>query len=236
MIKLRILLVVALLGVFFSAYSQKRYKKSLNQTYGTQKHRPAKFRTNKKTAVICPTFVPSEYPYQGIGIKMGDPFAITYKLYATEVFAISIDGGIAAHGLYNKRYQDLFNTLPDIDSLTYITHEVLQDTHLSAKFSIYNFGPEISDKLDYYISLGWQWRYVRIEYGYNETQNVTETQYFTSTETLDYNGPEAGLGFEYSYFDLPLSAFVEATVMYDMTYNDPAYFRFQGGIGIRYIF
>ena len=79
MIKLRIILVVALLGVFFSANSQRRYNKSLNQTYGVQKHRPAKFRTNKKAAVICPTFVASEYPYQGIGIKLGDPFAITYN-------------------------------------------------------------------------------------------------------------------------------------------------------------
>ena len=236
MIKLRILLLVALLGVFFSAFSQKRYKKSLNQTYNAQRHKPAKFKTNKKAAVICPTFVPSEYPYQGIGIKLGDPFAITYKLYATETFAVSVDGGIAASGLYKQRYTDLFTTLPNTDSLTYITHEVLQDTHLSAKLSIYNFGPKISDKLDYYITLGWQFRYVQIEYGYNETISLTEELYGTRTETLDYNGPEAGLGIEYSYFNLPLSAFVEVNWMYDMTYPDPSSIRFQGGIGIRYIF
>jgi hypothetical protein len=229
-------MVVALLGVFFSAYSQRRYDKSLNKTYGVQKHRPAKFRTNKKAAVICPTFIPSEYPYQGIGIKIGDPFVITYKLYATEMFALSIDGGLAAHGLYKKRYTDLFNTLPNVDSLTYINHEVKQDTHLSAKLSIYNFGPKIAEKLDYYVTLGWQFRYVQILYGYNESVGIIEEEYKTTTETLDYNGPEAGFGVEYAYFDLPLSAFIEVNWMYDMTHPDPMSIRFQGGIGIRYIF
>ena len=228
--------MVALLGVFFSAYSQRRYNKSLNQTYGVQKHRPAKFRTNKKAAVICPTFVASEYPYQGIGIKLGDPFALTYKLYATEMFAVSIDGGLSAHGLYKERYTDLFSTIPGSDTLSYINHEVKQDTHLSAKLSIYNFGPKISDKLDYYVSLGWQFRYVRILYGYNETVSLTEEKFGTSTHTLDYNGPEVGLGVEYSYFSLPLSAFVEINGMYDMTHPDPTSIRLQGGIGLRYIF
>ena len=228
--------MVALLGVFFSAYSQRRYNKSLNQTYGVQKHRPAKFRTNKKAAVICPTFVASEYPYQGIGIKLGDPFALTYKLYATEMFAVSIDGGLSAHGLYKQRYTDLFSTIPGSDTLSYINHEVKQDTHLSAKLSIYNFGPKISDKLDYYVSLGWQFRYVRILYGYNETVSLTEEKFGTSTHTLDYNGPEVGLGVEYSYFSLPLSAFVEINGMYDMTHPDPTSIRLQGGIGLRYIF
>ena len=229
-------MVAALLGVFFSAYSQKRYTKSLIQTYNAQRHKPAKFKTNKKAAVICPTFVASEYPYQGIGIKMGDPFALTYKLYATETFAVSIDYGLAAHGLYKQRYTDLFTTIPGSDTISYVNHEVKQDTHLSAKLSIYNFGPKISDKLDYYITLGWQFRYVQILYGFNETVSVTEELYRTRTETLDYNGPEAGLGVEYSYFSIPLSAFVEVNWMYDMTHPEPMSIRFQGGVGLRYIF
>jgi len=235
MVRLRILFIFALSGVFFSAFSQKRYKKSLNQTYNAQKHKPAKFKTNKKAAVICPTFVPSEYPYQGIGFKIGDPFAITYKLYATETFAFAIDGGIAAYGLYKDRYTKLFNTLPEADTISYINHEVKQDTHLSAKFSIYNFGPKFS-KLDYYVSVGWQFRYLQILYGFNQTISVTEEKYGSFTKTLDYNGPEAGIGIEYSYFDLPLSAFVEAIWMYDMTHPEPMEINFQAGIGLRYIF
>lgn len=233
---MRILLLLALSGVFFSAFSQKRYNKSLNQTYKTQRHKPAKFKTNKQAAVICPTFIPSEYPYQGIGIKVGDPFALTYKLYITETIAVSIDGGIAASGLYKERYTDLFYTLPEADTLTYINHEVLQDTHLSTKVSFYNFGPKIFEKLDYYVSLGWQFRYLQVLYGFNETVSVTQEKYGSFTRTLDYSGPEVGLGIEFSYFTLPLSAFMEVTGMYDMTNPEPALFKFQGGIGLRYIF
>ena len=197
MFKIRFLLTIALLGVFFSAFSQKRYKKSLNQTYNTQRHKPAKFKNNKQAAVICPTFVASEYPYQGIGIKVGDPFALTYKLYATEWLAFSIDGGIAAAGLYKKRYTELFYTLPEADTLTYVNQDVEQDTHISAKVSIYNPGPDFLKGLDYYISLGWQFRYLRVLYGYNETISVSEEKFGTMTKTLDYSGPEVGIGIEY---------------------------------------
>lgn len=235
MVKLRFFLLIAFVLAFFPALSQKRYNKSLNQTFKSQLHKPPKFKMNKRMTVICPIFVPSEYPYQGIGIKLGDPFALTYKLYATKWLAFSVDGGIAAFGLYKDRYADLFYTLPEADTLTYFNHEVKRDTHISAKISLYNEGPKFMKGLDYYLSLGWQMRYVDILYGFNDEVSVSENLFGSFQKNMDYMGPEVGIGVEYSYFNIPVSAFLEVNWMYDIMHQ-PGYLKFQGGIGLRYVF
>lgn len=235
MVKLRIFLLVGLCTIFFNAFSQKRYKKSLNDTYKTQRHKPMKFKNNKKMAVICPIFIPSEYPYQGIGFKAGDPFALTYKLYATKWLAFSIDGGIGAYGLYKKEYAELFNTLPESDTLEYFNHQVDKDTYVAAKVSFYGEGPRFLRGLDYYVSIGWQFRYVDILYGYNEEISQTETLFGSFNKQLDYNGPEVGFGLEFAYFEIPVSAFMEINWMYNIVHN-PGFLKFQGGIGMRYVF
>ena len=234
MVKLRILLLVGLMGLFLSGFSQKRYNKSLTQSRG-KKHQPMRFKKNKHMAVICPIFIPSEYPYQGIGFKAGDPFALTYKLYATKWLAFSIDGGIAAYGLYKRRYKELFNALPEADTLEYVNHQVNKDTHVSAKISIYQPGPKFLKGLDWYVSLGWQFRYVNILYGFNQEISPTEKLFGSFNKQMDYMGPEAGIGIEYSYFNIPVSAFMEVNAMMDIV-NQPYYTHFQFGIGLRYVF
>jgi len=226
--------VVGLFLMSFETSAQKRYTKSLTQMRGKQ-HKPMRFKKNKHLAVICPIFIPSEYPYQGIGFKAGDPFALTYKLYATKMLAFSIDGGIGAYGLYKARYAELFNILPGSDTLTYFNHQVEKDTHISAKISFYNEGPEFLNGLDYYLSLGWQYRYVSILYGYDDEVTAAESIFGSFTRQVDYNGPEIGIGLEYAYFDLPISAFMEVTWMYDLVHQ-PTFIKFQGGIGLRYVF
>ena len=42
-----------------------------------------------KARIMCPIFVNSRYPYQGIGFKLGDPFALTYKFYANKHFSFA---------------------------------------------------------------------------------------------------------------------------------------------------
>lgn len=234
MVKLRMFLLIGLCMSFFTGFSQKRYDKSLTQDRG-KKHQPMKFKNNKKMAIICPIFIPSEYPYQGIGFKAGDPFALTYKLYLTKWFAFSFDGGIGASGLYKKRYAELFNNLPEADSLDYFNHQVEKDTYIALKVSYYNDGPKFLKGLDYYISLGWQFRYVDLLYGYNQEISSTAAQFGSFIKQVDYSGPEAGIGLEYSYFNIPVSAFMEVNWFYDIV-NQPTFIKFQGGIGMRYVF
>ena len=226
-----------LLVVFFMSfsYSYAQYNtKSLTQKYG-KNHKPLRFKMNKKMAVICPVFQPSEYPYQGIGFRAGDPFAVTYKLYATKWLAFSIDGGIAAYGLYKDRYKELYVNSPQADSLTYLNHQVLKDVVFSGKVSFYQEGPKFMKGLDIYAGFGWQMRFAEILYGHNEDLGNGIDEFGTSTAQYDYMGPEVHLGLEYAYFDLPISAFLEGNVFYDIT-NQPTFIKFQFGIGIRYVF
>jgi hypothetical protein len=233
MSKLKPILLLALCVSFSSSFAQKK-RRSLTQKYGQTK-KPLKFKMNKKMAVICPIFHPSEYPYQGIGFRAGDPFTLTYKLFATKWLAFSIDGGIAAYGLYKDRYKELYELSPAADTLSYLNHQVEKDVVFTGKISFYQEGPEFMKGLDIYAGVGWQIRSAVVLYGFNEDLGNGLLEFGTNTVQYDYMGPEFHLGLEYAYFDLPISAFLEGNLFYDIKLK-PAFIKLQFGIGIRYVF
>jgi len=196
-----------------------------------------------KARIICPIFKESRYPYQGIGIKLGDPFALTYKFYASKHFAFAADVGKAASGLYNRYYRDKFVTyLPDTlkkdQSITYLTHKAVSDLFIETKFLYQWDADKISKGLQFYAGLGWQWRNTELQYDYNFNDrkfNQDDGKFGKLNKTRFTYGPVAVIGFEYSYFSLPVSAFIEIQGFTDALL-DPGYTRFQGGIGLRYVF
>ncbi len=196
-----------------------------------------------KARIVCPIFENSRYPYQGIGFKLGDPFAFTYKFYANKHFAFAGDFGKAASGLYNKYYREAFpqylpDTLSKDQSITYLTHKVSTDWFLETKF-LYQWDAEkISKGLQLYAGFGWQWRNTKIIYDYNfndRTNNQDDGKFGKLTVNRFTYGPVVLVGFEYSYFSLPMSAFIEVEMFTDALI-DPGYQRFQGGVGLRYVF
>ncbi len=197
-----------------------------------------KFKKNKKMAVICPIFHVSEYPYQGIGLKIGDPFAITYKFYATEHIALGIDFGKAASGLYSNLFRDEFNEIPDTDTteLVYQAHTVLNHAVFSGRVFYYIEGPKSLDGLSAYVGVGWQVQFIDVEYAYlavdKDPPNLAKTQNPLRV-SFQPMGPDVTLGIEYAYFSLPVSAFLEGNYFIDLQHN---WQRFQGGIGLRYVF
>ncbi len=199
--------------------------------------------SGNKARIICPIFVESKYPYQGIGIKLGDPFAIAYKFYANKNFSFAVDAGKAASGLYNKYYRGVFpsylpDTLSNDQSITYLAHTAVVDWFIETKF-LYQWDAEkISKGLQLYAGIGWQWRNTELEYDYNfndRSNNQDDGKFGKFTETRFTYGPVVLVGFEYSYFSLPISAFIEVEIFTD-TLIDPGYQRFQGGVGLRYVF
>ncbi|KXK31538.1 MAG: hypothetical protein UZ12_BCD005000269 [Bacteroidetes bacterium OLB12] len=127
--------------------------------------------SRNKAKIMCPIFETSQYPYQGVGFKMGDPFALTYKFYPNKNWAFAVDGGKAASGLYNRYYRNAFETylpdsLTDTESIQYLSHKANSDWFLEAKF-LYQWNAEkISKGLQLYAGLGWQWRNTRLTYDY----------------------------------------------------------------------
>ncbi len=196
--------------------------------------------SKSKARIMCPIFETSQYPYQGIGIKLGDPFALTYKFYPNKSWAFAVDGGKAASGLYNEYYREAFTTyIPDTleatENIRYLAHKANSDWFLEAKF-LYQWDAEkISKGLQLYAGLGWQWRSTSLTYDYLYEDGRFESRLGKFDESRFTYGPTAILGFEYSYFSLPLSAFIEIEWFTDVLL-DPGYQRFQGGVGLRYVF
>lgn len=198
--------------------------------------------SRNKAKIMCPIFETSQYPYQGIGFKMGDPFALTYKFYPNKNWAFAADGGKAASGLYNKYYRNAFNTyLPDtlaeFERIDYTSHKANSDWFVETKFLYQWDAGKISKGLQLYAGLGWQWRSTRLTYDYfYEDEGPTPDNFLRkfSRNRFTY-GPVGVLGFEYSYFSLPISAFIEIEWFTDVLL-DPGYQRFQGGVGLRYVF
>jgi len=204
--------------------------------------------SRSKARIICPIFESSGYPYHSLGVKVGDPVALTYKFYPNKHWAFAVDAGQAASGLYSKYYRKVFSDyLPDSlqggESLRYFSHKVTADWLVEGKF-VYQFTlDKISPGLQLYAGLGWQWRYTTLQYTYlyeegsssNASVSIEQLPAGEFTETRSTYGPVGVLGFEYSNFALPLSAFIEIEGFMDALL-DPGYKRFQGGAGIRYVF
>jgi hypothetical protein len=193
-----------------------------------------------KARIMCPIFNASEYPYQGLGLKMGDPFAVTYKYYPNKNWSFALDAGKAASGLYNKYYRNTFNEyLPDslsgAESIRYVAHRATRDLFFEAKFLYQWEAEKISKGLQFYVGLGWQWRNTKLRYDYLYENGPFENKFGKFTETRFTYGPVALTGMEYSYFTIPISAFIEIEWFTDALL-DPRYQRFQGGLGLRYVF
>jgi hypothetical protein len=193
-----------------------------------------------KGRIICPVFFNSGYPYQAVGFKIGDPFALTYKFYPNKKFSIDADFGKSASGLYNRYYRQQFDfytqqdTLPSDASLTYLTHEVKSDWMGELKFAYQVSLEALSPGLQLYGGLGWQIRSTQLQYDYlfADPLNDKISRFSRSRFT---QGANAVIGVEYSYFTLPISAFIEVEMYNDLD-ADPGWRHTQGGIGIRYVF
>lgn len=234
---LLIVLLILVAGVV--AEAQQAKNPTLRKSSKTKAMR-APFVSKSKARIICPIFENSQYPYQGIGLKMGDPVALAYKFYPNKHWSFALDAGKAASGLYSKYYRKVFSEyLPDTlageESIKYLSHTATADWLVEAKFLYQWSVDKISPGLQVYAGLGWQWRVTDLSYDYIYEDGAFENQLGKFSESRFTYGPVGILGFEYSYFSLPLSAFIEIEGFMDALL-DPGYRRFQGGVGLRYIF
>ena len=142
------------------------------KTFDQSRYKKQKAPKSLKKANQCPLFEKSGYPIQSIGAKIGDPFAISYKIYPFRSFGISIDAGSPSSGLYDAYNRGNFvqylqyDTLGEGEAIAYIDHEVTSDWMVEAKI-VYHFNLNSLVKgLSVYGGGGYQWRTTEIRYDY----------------------------------------------------------------------
>jgi hypothetical protein len=215
-----------------SMYTKERFNYNVTRVRGD------------KARVVCPISANTRFPFQGVGFKLGDPFAITYKFYASKKLAFVLDAGRPASSLYNRYYREKFDTYAVRDtfstseaSITPITHKVKSDLIIEAKVLYSIDVTKISQGLQLYIGGGWEWKRTRIQYDYTYTSgNFQNIDQFGRFERSRFTmGPQITMGIEYAYFSIPVSAFMELEYFSDIL-ADPGWTRLEGGVGLRYIF
>ncbi|MCE2734507.1 MAG: hypothetical protein O9302_04660 [Cyclobacteriaceae bacterium] len=197
---------------------------------------------HKKAKTICPIFENSKYPYQGLGFKMGDPFAFTYKFYPRKHLAFVADVGRPASGLYSTYFREQFlekraEIAPNLSNVEYSSHRVKSDFIVETR-ALYQFDATIVSKgLQVYTGIGWEFRTTKVDYdfNFNNGPNPEDGEFARVTNSRSTQGIQAVVGIEYAYFQLPISAFMEMEYYVDVML-DPGQNFLQGGIGLRYVF
>jgi hypothetical protein len=238
------LFIFCLLSAEVLLAQKARIYNSGKSMYTRERHNHAAARVRgAKAKTVCPIFENSKYPYHGFGFKLGDPFALTYKYYANKKFAIVADFGKASSGLYNRYFADKFYEELERkkfsngeDSIEYYTHKVKSDFIGEAKILYHINVEKISPGLQFYVGAGWEWKRTNIQYDYTYMESLAGDKKFGRLDRSRFTmGPQAVMGIEYAYFKIPISAFMELEYFTDVQ-ADPGWTRFEGGVGLRYIF
>jgi len=169
---------------------------------------------------------------QGIGVRIGDPFGITYKSYFNNKAAIEFTLGTTSanrHGSYHKRS---FNNRNKFDSYRYVDHLVDYTVAIQGRVVWHeSFPANVEGRLDWYWGIGGHLRYSDIDYSFFDQLDILRRESDTNFDI----GPEGILGMEYEFLDYPIVGFGEVSLMGEIIDN-PLRFRLFGAIGIRYAF
>lgn len=194
-----------------------------------------------KAKIVCPIFENSQFPYQGIGIKLGDPFALTYKYYLDKKWGFVLDFGKAASALYSSYYREKFeeyieaDTIPTAGGIDYLAHQAKLDIVGEVKVLRHFDIEKVSPGLRFYLGIGFELKTVQLTYDYLYDDGFNQNKFGRFEQSRFTYGPEFIAGIEYSYFQMPISAFMEVELFTDVGL-DPGWTKLQGGVGLRYIF
>ncbi|HEY8936053.1 MAG TPA: hypothetical protein VIM65_12565 [Cyclobacteriaceae bacterium] len=226
------ILILFLLPAMVLAQRENNGKSSYTRSH----YKSTRVKGNK-ARIVCPIFQESKYPFHGIGFKLGDPFALTYKFYASKHFSFVLDAGKASSGLYSRYYREQFDSYVNRDTLSngafisYITSRVKSDWMAEFKILYAIDAKKISPGLQIYGGLGVQGKSTKLEYTYQYAASDIG-KFSRDRSTL---GQTTVVGIEYNYFHLPVTAFMEMEMFTDIQ-RDPGLMRYQGGVGLRYVF
>ncbi len=182
----------------------------------------------------------------GLGIKVGAPMGITYKMYFLKRFAFEMAGGFSntsiADDYIEQKYDEILLTkfsTPESQNYTYFIHSIEGSYAGQARLMMHlpiprGLSGRGFENLDWYIGVGAEIRVIDIKYLYEFKQGFSEELRNFRHRLIEY-GPEWMFGFEYAFRDMPLSAFAEMGMFFRINESEP-FNAVQGGLGARFNF
>ncbi len=170
--------------------------------------------------------------YQSVGLRIGDPFGVTYKQYGRNRTAIEFTLGTTSRNRHGAYYKDKFRNINDFDRFRYTDHTVDFTLATQGRYLLhYSFPANVEGRLDWYWGVGAHLRLSTLEYSYFDE---SERLGFDERTNFDL-GPEGILGMEYELQDYPLVGFGEFSLLGELV-DQPLKFRLFAAFGVRYMF
>lgn len=183
----------------------------------------------------------------GIGLKVGAPIGLTYKMYFLKRFAFEVAGGFSNTSISEEYIKDKFNKVlsshfdaTESAGFNYFMHSIEGSYAGQARLMMHlpiprGLSGRGFENLDWYIGVGAEIRVIDTKYLYE----YQDGQYSENIKSFRHRfieyGPEWMFGFEYAFKDVPLSAFAEMGMFFRI--NDKTPFNaIQGGLGVRFNF
>ena len=172
--------------------------------------------------------------HEGIGFRLGTPVGMTYKKYiSNSTKAIEFGLGGFPRGIREQYYRNSFEKSNNFDNKDYKNHTVEGNLVLQGRFLFqYPFPVEgVAGRFEWYWGVGAFIKIAKVDYTYTDSSSPSIQE--SETETDVDLGPEFPLGLEYTFEDVPLTIFTEASFFVELV-NRPGIAALYGGIGLRY--
>lgn len=171
--------------------------------------------------------------HRGIGIRLGEPTGITYKKYLPRNKAVEFGIGSAGPAWHHNYYRNSFDSRNDYNNYKYRAHKVQSIVFFQGRYLLHNdiYIQGMEGKLDWYWGIGGVLKIASVKYTFQE--DVPPFNGSDVYSDIDL-GPEGIGGMEYTFKDVPLTAFGEVSLMLEIV-DRPALRPFSA-VGIRYNF
>jgi hypothetical protein len=193
----------------------------------------------KKLILLIIVFFPllSIAQEDGIGLRLGEPFSITYKKFLDD--NIAIEGMFGGAGAFSSQYyQKSFENNRPSPNAFYAGHSTSNILSFNLRGAYHeDFTDDLNIEQGYilgYAGVGAQLRTAQVDYAYTDSSISPNTVFRETRTNVDF-GPEVFGGAEYYFDDLPMSVFAEMGLFMELL-DRFGHLRFQGAIGLRYIF
>jgi hypothetical protein len=168
-----------------------------------------------------------------LSLRVGEPMGIGYKRFFSNGNAMEFLVGTATRQASESYYRDSFQHYIEGDVFEYKGHEVENILYLQARYLFHRSIPwdAVPGSFEWYWGAGALYKQADLTYIFK----VDSYDDFKATFRDVDLGPEAILGLDYSFKEIPLTIYSELDVLVEVT-DRPGSFRGFMVVGLRYNF